>query len=83
MAAAMQTKPSDLTLIAKKNGGTFPSDRVFRSIDGRNPAMGHGGPNMPVWSDALKRAEGGGTSPAAVKEKIDSLVSFLESVQVK
>ncbi len=83
VAAAMKNKPADLTQIAKKNGGTFPGDRVYRSIDGRNPAAGHGGQSMPVWGDALKRAEGGGTSPDAVKSKIEALVAYLESVQAK
>jgi len=83
VAAAMKNKPADLTQIAKKNGGKFPGDRVYRSIDGRNPAEGHGGQNMPVWGDALKRAEGGGTSPAAVAAKIEALVAYLESVQAK
>jgi len=25
-------------------------------IDGRHPVPGHGGPDMPVWGDAFKRA---------------------------
>ncbi len=83
VAAAMKNKPADLTQIAKKNGGKFPGDRVYRSIDGRNPAAGHGGQSMPVWGDALKRAEGGGTSPAAVAGKIEALVAYLEFIQAK
>ena len=82
VAAAMQKKPADLTGIAKRNGGKFPTEIVSRTIDGKNPVMGHGGQGMPVWSDALKRAPGG-TGPDAVKTKIDALVQYIESIQQK
>ena len=31
-----QVKPPDLTVLSKTNGGVFPTDRVYKSIDGRN-----------------------------------------------
>jgi len=34
-------------------------DKAARIIDGRAGAKGHGGADMPVWSDAFKRAEEG------------------------
>ena len=79
MASVLRIKPADLTTIAKRNGGKFPSDTVFRSVDGRNPVMGHGG-NMPVWGDAFLRAQGG-TSPDVVRARIDALVRYLETIQ--
>src|SRR5207253_2169597 len=48
MAEMLKKKPADLTTIARRNGGKFPSEVVFRTIDGRNPVMGHGGQEMPV-----------------------------------
>ena len=82
MAAVLTKKPSDLTTIAKRSGGKFPSDVVFRTIDGRTPVMGHGGQGMPIWGDAFQRAQGGAT-PEAARARIDALVSYLESIQQK
>ncbi len=82
VAAAMQKKPADLTTIAKRSGGKFPTDTVFRTIDGRNLVLGHGGQGMPVWSDVFLRAPGA-TGPADIKAKIDALVAYLESIQQK
>ena len=81
MASVMKIKPADLTTIAKRNGGKFPSDVVFRSVDGRNPVMGHGGQNMPVWGSAFLRAEG--ATPEMVRARIDALVRYLETIQQK
>ncbi len=80
MASVMRIRPADLTTIAKRNGGKFPADTVFRSIDGRNPVMGHGGQNMPVWGDAFLRS---GASPDVVRARVDALVRYLESIQQK
>jgi len=81
MAAALTKKPSDLTAIAKRNGGKFPPDIVFRTVDGRNPVLGHGGQEMPVWGNAFLRE--GGATPEAVRARIEALVSYLESIQQK
>jgi mono/diheme cytochrome c family protein len=80
LAANLRFRPPDLTLIAKRNGGTFPDEMIHRIIDGRKPVKGHGGPDMPVWGDAFKNAESG-FSDEMVKEKIAGLVEFLKSIQ--
>jgi len=80
LASSLRFAPSDLTLIAKRNGGAFPSEQVFRIVDGRKPVKGHGGPDMPVWGDAFKGSVDGFTEEK-VKEKIDALVDFLKSIQ--
>jgi nucleotide-binding universal stress UspA family protein/mono/diheme cytochrome c family protein len=80
LASSMTRKPADLTEIARRNGGVFPTELVYRTIDGKNPVRGHGGPDMPVWGDAFARSRDGG-DPAKVKQLIQSLVDFLESIQ--
>ncbi len=80
LASNMRRKPSDLTEIAKRNGGLFPSDMVFRTIDGRQPVRGHGGADMPVWGDTFMKSREGGDANA-VRETIESLVRYLESLQ--
>ncbi len=82
LASSMNRKPADLTTIAKRNGGVFPSELVFRTIDGNQPVRGHGGPDMPVWGDAFARSRDGG-DPARVKQWIESLVDYLESIQAR
>ena len=79
-ADRLRFRPSDLTLLAKRNGGTYPDDEVFRSIDGRKPVKGHGGPDMPIWGDAFRNAESG-YSEEKVKERIRGLVEFLKTLQ--
>ena len=82
LAASMRRKPANLTEIAKRNGGAFPSELVFRTIDGRQPVRGHGGPDMPVWGDAFTRSREAGDADR-VKAVIQSLVDYLESVQLR
>src|SRR5688572_31026525 len=73
LAKHLRFSPPDLTLLAKRNGGTFDDAAVYRIIDGRKPVKGHGGPDMPVWGDAFKRS-GEGYSEEAVKARIEGLV---------
>ncbi|MEY4094066.1 MAG: hypothetical protein RLZZ53_1265 [Acidobacteriota bacterium] len=82
LASAMTRKPANLTEIAQRNGGTFPSELVFKTIDGRQPVRGHGGPDMPVWGDAFSRSREAGEAER-VKAVIQSLVSYLDSIQVR
>jgi mono/diheme cytochrome c family protein len=80
LADSFRMRPPDLTLLAKKNHGTFPTDQVTRTVDGRKPAKGHGGPDMPVWGDAFKQSHGG-YSEEAVKERIHEVVEYVASLQ--
>ena len=73
-------RPADLTLLAKRSGGTYPDDTVFRIIDGRKPMKGHGGPDMPVWGDAFKNVDTGFSEENA-KARIHGLVDYLKSIQ--
>jgi mono/diheme cytochrome c family protein len=82
LAERLRKRPADLTLFARQNNGVFPADTLRRIIDGRKPLPGHGGGDMPIWGDAFKFAQGGG-GELAVRERIDAIVSHLESLQVK
>lgn len=82
LASSMSRKPANLTEIAKRNGGQFPTELVFKTIDGRQPVRGHGGPDMPVWGDAFSRSREAGDQER-VKAVINSLVEYLESLQLR
>jgi mono/diheme cytochrome c family protein len=82
LADSLRFRPADLTLVAKRGGGKFDADKVYRIIDGREPVKGHGGTDMPVWGDAFKRSVEG-YSEKAVKARIQALVDHLKAIQVK
>ena len=84
------TKSStDLTVLAKQNGGVFPMNRVYEVIDGRTDVKAHGGRDMPVWGRDynLKAAEYYMDVPydpdAYVRGKILSLIDYIYRMQVK
>jgi mono/diheme cytochrome c family protein len=82
LASAMRRKPANLLEIAKRNGGVFPSEIVFKTIDGRQPVRGHGGPDMPVWGDVFAKSREAGDADR-VTAVIQSLVQYLETIQLR
>lgn len=80
LAESLRSRPPDLTLIAKRNQGQFPDDKVSRIVDGREPVKGHGGPDMPVWGDAFRKSASV-SDEAAAKAKIRAVVEYLKSLQ--
>jgi mono/diheme cytochrome c family protein len=43
--------PPDLTVLATKNGGVFPAERISSVIDGRVEIASHGSRDMPIWGN--------------------------------
>jgi mono/diheme cytochrome c family protein len=82
LASAMVRKPANLAEIAARNNGVFPTEMVFRTIDGRHPLKGHGGPDMPVWGDVFAKSREAGDEER-VKNVIQSLVDYLDSLQLR
>jgi mono/diheme cytochrome c family protein len=82
LAASMNRKPANLLEIAKRNGGVFPTEMVFKTIDGRAPVRGHGGPDMPVWGEAFQKSREAGDQER-VNSVIKSLVDYIESIQLR
>jgi mono/diheme cytochrome c family protein len=82
-AGMLKTKPADLTQLSKKHQGQFPFWRVYQVIDGREPVMGHGTNEMPIWGDRFRMQEAGAAAEAQVRGQILQLVYYLESIQEK
>jgi mono/diheme cytochrome c family protein len=80
IAELMKVKPSDLTQISKKNGGTFPTDRLQRIVDGREDVAAHGDREMPIWGQVFLDSAGNEETGRA---KIQQLMAYLESIQEK
>jgi mono/diheme cytochrome c family protein len=80
--------PSDLTLLAKRHGGVFPSLRVADSIDGRSsPQSGpHGTREMPVWGTVFRAPPAPG-APAPrdperqARQRMVDLLEYLARIQ--
>jgi mono/diheme cytochrome c family protein len=81
LAQNLRFRPPDLTLLAMRNGGQYPTEKVRRIVDGRNPLQGHGGPEMPIWGDAFKNADTGYDDQKA-RERIRSIVDYLRTLQL-
>lgn len=77
LADAMKIAPSDLTRLAAKHDGKFPSDKVADVIRNGGGVLGHGKPGMPAWG--LYFAEKG--KPEVARERIRALVAYIEDIQ--
>jgi mono/diheme cytochrome c family protein len=80
LAADLETPPPDLTRLALRNDGTFPTDYVISTIDGRNDVAAHSERQMPVWANVM---EDEGNSPEEVQQMINTLTEYLRSIQVE
>jgi mono/diheme cytochrome c family protein len=79
----------DLTLIAKRNGGAFPVDRVKMAIDGRATPRAHGTSEMPIWGtrysvEAAPKFDDYRYDPEAfVQVRVLALVDYLYRLQAR
>lgn len=78
-AAALKTMPTDLTMLAKKNGGKFPADRVRNYIEGATIIPAHGSREMPVWGAFFRRIG----DDKAVTYRLITLTNYVGSLQAK
>jgi len=80
-AKSLNPPPPDLTRLSRDNQGKFPSARVIMAIDGRSRVPGHLNGQMPIWGLSLQEPGRDANQEAEVREKIERLVRFLESIQ--
>ena len=80
-AAPTLKKPSpDLTLLSKRNGGTFPGGQIRSVLEGNDFITAHGSRDMPIWGAAFRIVD---ADPSMVQLKVDNLVAYVESIQQK
>ena len=85
-ATLLKQKPANLTVLAKKNKGVFPTQRVIHSIYGREMIPAHGRPDMPVWGHRFAEASREAGSPVTgtiASERIHLIVQYLFKIQEK
>jgi mono/diheme cytochrome c family protein len=80
VAEFLKVPPADLTQIVKYARGAFPAAQLTRIIDGRQVVRAHGDSKMPVWGDAFSHSLTR-TDDAEVRQKIDALVRYLQTIQ--
>lgn len=80
-AEAMKVAPTDLTQLASKNGGKYPSAHVAATIQGDTNLPAHGTKDMPIWGDLFWHMSQGHTSE--VQMRIANLNKHIEELQTK
>ena len=86
-ALVFKIKPTNLTLLSRRNTGVFPEKRVFAVIDGTAAVQAHGSREMPVWGQIFE-TQGSHTfnrreTEREVRQRIQNLVDYLRSIQRK
>jgi mono/diheme cytochrome c family protein len=79
LASDLREPVPDLTTIAARSGGKFPTERVQRIISSGENLRGHGSEDMPAWGDAFKRTTG--LDGATPNQAIRNLTHYLWSLQ--
>ncbi len=90
VSGQLKAPPPDLTVLAEKNNGVFPVNRVYEIIDGRQEVMAHGTRDMPIWGfqySLEQRVQGHPATAidpdAIVRMRILSIIDYLNRIQQK
>jgi hypothetical protein len=81
--AALKTAPPDLQTLARRRGGTFPTDEVVGLLQARGStplSPAHGSREMPMWGPIFRALD---ASDTQADVRIMNLVDYLASRQVK
>lgn len=97
LAQYLTVEPTDLTTLARNNGGQYPNLkagaypflRVYQVIDGRADVALHGDRAMPVWGSrylmeqpiAVQEGPYAGAYEKVVRGRILELVYYIQSIQ--
>lgn len=86
LAASLTPAPSDLTTIAARNGGVFPTTRVMSVIDGYTRGQHAYADPMPEFGTLLTGRsvlydDGLGGPPVPVPERLRNLAAYIERLQ--
>lgn len=79
VAPSLKTRPTDLTRLAKNNGGQYPHERVAMVLQFGVVVPAHGSTDMPTWGTHF-RAMG---DEASAQRRVIALSKHVESLQVK
>jgi mono/diheme cytochrome c family protein len=80
-AKALNKQPADLTRLAAKNGGKYPSERVSQTIRGDVEVPAHGTREMPMWGNLFYQMSQG--HQAEVQLRVANLNEYIRSLQIQ
>jgi mono/diheme cytochrome c family protein len=80
VASALKTKVPSLTTLARRNHGTFPTDRVRRIIAGDENRAAHGSREMPVWGPIFHQIQ---NDQDLGYVRLQNVTEYLMSIQQK
>jgi|KBSMisStandDraft_5_1062788.scaffolds.fasta_scaffold428127_1 mono/diheme cytochrome c family protein len=79
--AALKVPAADLTTLAKRHGGEFPTDLVTNILRFGPGVAAHGSSDMPTWGGIFQYMDN--YNQAAVQKRIKNLCDYLISLQEK
>jgi mono/diheme cytochrome c family protein len=85
MRSFLVKAPPNLTMLTKNNGGVFPYQFLWETIDGRAASTmpgPHGAREMPVWGDVY-RSDDQHPQDWFARNRIASLIDYLSRIQEK
>lgn len=77
----LKIKPTDLTLLSKKNKGVFPLDQVMTSVDGTRVVRTHGEAKMPVWGEVFEKYDRAEKNPKQAQIKVKAIAEYISTLQ--
>ncbi len=91
MAEFLHTPTTDLTVLQKNNGGVFPVNYVYKTIDGTEEVRIHGPREMPTWgyrfstrtSDDEDSSFTDKDNREYARTRILALIEYLSTIQAK
>jgi mono/diheme cytochrome c family protein len=80
-ASMLKTAPPDLTTLAKRHGGKFPSDYVSNVLRFGPGPSSHGSSEMPTWGSLFKYVDK--NDEQLIQQRIKNMSDYLASLQQK
>ena len=79
VAAALKSRPADLSTLARRNAGVYPRERVIDFISGTGRTLpAHGTTEMPIWGGLFRAFE----ADALARQRILNVVAHIETLQM-
>jgi mono/diheme cytochrome c family protein len=79
-ASALKKTPTDLTLLARKNKGKYPTLAVQSTLKGHGNIIEHGTGDMPMWGPIFSQT---GQQRDLGDMRVMALIKYIEQIQAK
>lgn len=80
VAVSLKRQPPDLTTIASRHDGRFPTEEIERFVSGDTVSTAHGEREMPVWGPIFMSFE---PHDRLTRIRIENVVAFVASLQAR